>query len=383
MKQTNGGGASVSRLIPDQDIQQMSRPPYSEVTDNLTETILEPAYQAIMSNNFDALKKLKIKNGFMIFWGHEQQLAIDLAIEKGNIKIIQYLFDKGAIPIDAGVNPLQRALAYTNADIEIVKLVLNQLTGGLSHIKKQNIAEQQSIDSDSDSDTIYFDKIKYNKETKLSIMGGFMDACRIGRLDIIELFMSKDLIDLADKDVGKRVLIYLLSLFPENVYRQYESTQIGEREALYKILEYILQNGAKQHVAMAEEAIGSGWDEHSNEHSIRVDYTDQPIIGYIISTQDPMVVSIFMQNGLKPDDIIDEEDKDEINRLLDESNKSIIPEITAKMHTTTGQNVEPNLSHMISQYVAGGKRKTKKSNKKCKKNTKKKQSKKRATRKRT
>ena len=92
---------------------RMNRPPY----DN--ENIFEPAYQAITRNDLDALKKLKIKNGKMVFFNYGEQLAIDLAIEQKNIEMVEYLFEKGATPIDVGNNPLQIALKYTNSDIEL------------------------------------------------------------------------------------------------------------------------------------------------------------------------------------------------------------------------------------------------------------------------
>ena len=49
----------------------------------------------------------------------------------------------------------------------------------------------------------------------------------------------------------------------------------------------------------------------------------------------------------------------------------MVPEITATMRRTTGQNVEPNLSRYIGEEFIGGKRKTHKNKKKLRRKTRK------------
>jgi hypothetical protein len=91
------------------------------------------------------------------------------------------------------------------------------------------------------------------------------------------------------------------------------------------------------------------------------------------------VVNIFMRAGVT----IPEGDEYQYMRDMKEQlqrERTMVPEITAKMRDTTNKNVEPHLSQRIGKYL-GGKRKTRKSKKskrKTRKAKKKRRSRKRA-----
>ena len=205
-------------------------------------TVIEKAYNAIIGNNFDDLKQLKIKNGHMVFLNHGEQLAIALAIKQKNVEIINYLLKKGALPVDHDCGPLCIAVEKPDADIEIVDLILNELTKDLTNNQKKNFSEEYNLAS--------YDETRYNEAKVSNINFGFIKAGLVGRKDILNLFMNKKVIDLTDEDIAVNTLNTLLKIWgePQTDRDQRPPGSVVDRDTLYEIIEYILamfvQSGA-------------------------------------------------------------------------------------------------------------------------------------------
>jgi hypothetical protein len=380
----------------------LNRPPPKQTT-------IELAYNAIIKNDLASLKTLNIKNGHIVFYDHKDwyknEIAVNLAIQQNNIEMVEYLFDKGAIPIDSGgdyAHPLEASLTTkkgyerevnVNANIAMVKVILDRLTSPLTDIQKQNIEEEGFLLPKYWVND-YSNEEKYTIETNKAILNGFMGACNTGRIDIIKLFLERKLIDLRNENTSKVVLNILRTLeyYRELIIDKLDRKQkvYDLRDKLYKVLEYILQQGAIENVAITEEGTGDAWNEDTQDYSIPTTYIHQPIIYQIIKSRDPKIAEIFMQNGLKVDDIIsydnyfrDEEmveHKTNIIKIMNEKTQKIretIPEILSKMREQVGDQVDPALAREIGNYIGG--RKTHRSKKSYKK---KKRSKKITTRKR-
>ena len=365
------------------NLEKMQDPPKDD------DPTVESAYTAIMNNDLDSLKGLNIKNGHM-FFEHGHQMAVGLAIKKRNIEMVKYLFDKGAIPADTPPMDAMSVALENKSDVEMIEVILDALTGELSMIQKQNIAEDEPDQSEWKV-IIYFDNFIYNDRLDLIINGGFINASAVmGRMDITELFLKKGLISFADENVLKKLLLTILNqlryyTYHTNMYEERndpgEIDPRGSREDLYKMLEYILQQGGSKVVATEFDA--------TNSYSTKIPYKWQEIISAIADTEDPKVLEIFMQNGFKMDDIIDyteqyrkhnireEPVRERIQKILDKLNRKLVPEVTRTMRKKIGNRVDPALSRRIGEYLGGRRtRKSKKTNKKKKK------TKKRATRRR-
>ena len=413
MKKVRGGGNKFSSLPPKMDTP-VNQPSIAPPSDN--ERTIELAYNAIIKNDLASLKTLNIKNGDIVFYDHKDEVAVNLAIQQNNIEMVEYLFDKGAIPIYPGgdyADPLEASLTKkkgyerevnVNADIAMVKVILDRLTSPLTDIQKQNIEEAGFL-KHNNWDKDYSNEEKYTIEVKNAILNGFLNACKTGRIDIIKLFLERDLIDLRNENKSRAVLMYILinlEYYRELIIDKLDKKQkvpdeIARRDKLYKVLEYILQQGAIENVAMTEEGTGHGWNEDTQDYSTPTTYIHQPIIYQIIKSRDPKVAEIFMQNGLKVDDIMsydtggDEELAEHktniikrMNEIMNEENRKktqkireTIPEILSKMREQVGDQVDPALAREIGNYIGG--RKTHRSKKSYKK---KKRSKKITTRKR-
>lgn len=373
------------------NLEKMKYPPIDD------DTTVESAYTAIMNNDLDSLKGLNIKNGHM-FFEHGHQMAVGLAIKKRNIEMVKYLFDKGAVPADnSSITMDAMSVALENkSDVEMIEVILDALTGELSMIQKQNIAEDEP-DKSEWKGKLYFDKIKYNNRRDKYIIGYFIIASAVmGRMDITELFLKKGLISFADENLLKKLLLtilYELRYYTYHTIMKKEATKRndpggidsrGSREDLYKMLEYILQQGGSKVVATEFDETASGWNDETNSYSTKTPYKWQKIISAIADTKDPKVLRIFMQNGFKLDDIIDyteqhrehnireEPVRERIQKILDKlvqsENRKAVPEVTRTMRKQLGDQVDPALSREIGQFLGGRRRrKSKKTNKKKKK----------------
>ena len=386
MKETKRGGMWPFTSNANPNLEKMQDPPKDD------DTTVESAYTAIMNNDLDSLKGLNIKNGHMVFFEHGEETAVGLATKKQNVEMVKYLFDKGAIPADTPPADAMSVALNNKSDIEMIEVILNALTGELSMIQKQNIAEDEPDQSEWKG-KIYFDKIKYNDRRSSIINSGFYKASAVmGRMDITELFLNKGLISFADENVLKKLLLTILDqlryyTYNTNMYEERndpgEIDPRGSREDLYKMLEYILQQGGSKLVAMESDATASGWNDATNSYTIKIPYKVQEIISAIADTKDPRVLGIFMRNGFKLDDIIDytehyrqhnirekpnRERMQEMLKSLSQSNRKAVPEVTRTMRKQLGDQVDPALSREIGQFLGGRRtRKSKKTNKKKKK----------------
>ena len=98
---------------------------------------------------------------------------------------------------------------------------------------------------------------------------------------------------------------------------------------------------------------------------------DIPMINLMLKERKGIIdfnYTIFDTNN---ENVIDDADENaenpEVAKILKNyanPERLVIPEITAKMRSVTGQNVEPYLSDKISKYIIGGKGKTRKNHKK-------------------
>ena len=389
MKETKRGGMWPFTSNANPNLEKMQDPPKDD------DTTVESAYTAIMNNDLDSLKGLNIKNGHMVFFEHGEETAVGLATKKRNVEMVKYLFDKGAVPADTPPADAMSVALDNKSDIEMIEVILNALTGELSMIQKQNIAEDEPDQSEWKG-KIYFDKIKYNDRLSSIINSGFYTASAVmGRMDITELFLNKGLISFADENVLKKLLLTILDQLTryDNNTEMYEKTNVdpdpddidnrGSREDLYKMLEYILQQGGSKVVAMESDVTADGWNYATNSYSTKIPYKWQEIISAIADTKDPRVLGIFMRNGFKLDDIIDYTEQyrelnirekpvreriEKMSKSLSLSNRKAVAEVTRAMRKQLGDQVDPALSRVIGQFLGGRRtRKFKKTNKKKKK----------------
>jgi len=386
MKETKRGGMWPFTSNVNPNLEKMQDPPKDD------DTTVESAYTAIMNNDLDSLKGLNIKNGHMVFFKHGEETAVGLATKKQNVEMVKYLFDKGAIPADTSPADAMSVALDNKSDIEMIEVILNALTGELSMIQKQNIAEDEPDQSEWKG-KIYFDKIKYNDTRDKIINSYFYKASAVmGRMDITELFLNKGLISFADENVLKKLLLTILEQlrrydYNTNMYEERNDPDDidnrGSREDLYKMLEYILQQGGSKVVAMESDVTADGWNYATNSYSTKIPYKWQEIISAIADSEDPRVLGIFVRNDFKLDDIIDYTEQyrelnirekpvreriEKMSKSLSQSNRKAVPEVTRTMRKQLGDQVDPALSRVIGQFLGGRRtRKFKNTNKKKKK----------------
>lgn len=339
------------------------------------DTLEKATHKAIMDNNLEALKLLNINTGHIILGSRSDLplVAINVAIINSNLDMVQYLFERGALPVNeyyrhAGSDALQSALVRVDVNIDMVSEVLNRILTVVTSAQQKILEKEgQFCVSKDEKDVCVFDPAKYDKAVKEMLQHGLLRACQLGRVDIVDLLLTQasSYLNLAEDvyltmDAIRIILETARNNEALQIANQGEegSNEYGDVTSMYGLLDHILkQPGVMTHVTanIPERTYShqNGEYEYDDENSI------QQIIYHLVVNYsesrpvDKEILTIFMKNGLN---------LDKINLGSEEGMASMVDQFVKDARELNGPG-------------PGGKRR-----KRSKTNKKKKRTKKRATR---